>query len=146
MNAPQQYMYYNYFSRAHRRRIETASLPSTSPTPVLRQRQAAEPPCALPDGCQLILGDRIADEVEDGEELRPAGGEGAEEAKRRRVEQGQGSAAVSGSPEGDARDSSPCDEASRCIRMTSADAWCGCGRTKSRCCPTSPTKRHGRLS
>jgi len=75
---------------------------------------------ALPDGLEHILGDRIADAVEDGEELRPVfeeageeettddegGGEGAGqgEAKRRRVEHGQCAAAVSGSPEGDARD------------------------------------------
>ena len=26
---------------------------------------------ALPDGCELVAGDRIADAVEDGEELRP---------------------------------------------------------------------------
>jgi hypothetical protein len=83
----------------------------------------------LPDGCELVSGDRIAD-AEDGEELRPvseeagaeggpderAGREGAGqgEAKRRRVEpaalclslprHGQGAAAVSGSPEGGARD------------------------------------------
>ena len=75
---------------------------------------------ALPDGCELVTGDRIADAVEDGEELRAvfedlsgaeggpderAGreGPGQGEAKRRRVEQ-QGAAAVSGSPEGGARD------------------------------------------
>ena len=75
---------------------------------------------ALPDGCEIVAGDRIADAVEDGEELRPvfeeAGEEGGPdegarregagqgEEKRRRVEHGQGAAAVSGSPEGGARD------------------------------------------
>jgi GTPase SAR1 family protein len=67
---------------------------------------------ALPDGCELVAGDRIADAVEDGEELRPvfeeAGEEGGPDEKAGGEGAGQGeakrAASVSGSPEGGARD------------------------------------------
>ena len=68
---------------------------------------------ALPDGCELVAWDRIADAVEEGEELRPvfeeAGAEGGPderegEAKRHRVEHGQGEEGVNCSPGEGARD------------------------------------------
>jgi hypothetical protein len=65
---------------------------------------------ALPDGCELVAGDRIADAVQDGEELRPvfeeAGAEGRPDEMQwaGQGEHGQGAAAVSGSPEGGVRD------------------------------------------
>ena len=52
---------------------------------------------ALPDGCELVTGDRIADAVEDGEELRPvfedlAGAEGGPDERAGREGPGQGEA------------------------------------------------------